>query len=103
MKAAPQREKVVEFLHKIRVEFLAEVAKGRSPEEVSKSMGAKIFKGGLMTLQTASMTLKSTTIAATTAAAAARGASASAVVVAGGSAAAPGPIGLIVSGVLFSA
>ena len=66
-------------------------------------MGARVFKGGMMTLQTASMTMKSTAIAASTAAASASGAGASAMVSAGGGAAAPGPLGLIVSGVIFSA
>ena len=49
------------------------------------------------------MTLKSTAMAATTATAAASGASTGAILGGAGSAAAPGPIGLIVSSVIFSA
>ena len=54
----------------------------------------------MTTLQTSSMALKSTSIAAATVAAQTSGQS---VAMAGGAAAAPGPIGLIVSGVIFSA
>ena len=56
-----------------------------------------------MTLQTASMSLKSTSIAVATATASASGASTATVLSAGGAVAAPGPIGLLVSGVFFSA
>ena len=93
----------MKFLHKIRLEFLEEVAKGRTPEEVGKSMGTQMFQGGMMTLQTASMTLKSTSIAAATAAASMGGGGAATMMTAGGTAAAPGPIGLIITGVIFSA
>lgn len=46
----PSKEKVVEFLKTIRIQFLAEVAKGRTPEEVGESFGKKVFSGGMMTM-----------------------------------------------------
>ena len=95
----PSREKVIEFLQKVRAEFLAEVAKGKDGVEVSKTIGKQVFKGGMTTLQTAAMTLKTSGIAAATASASGT----TSTLAAGGCAAAPGPIGLIVSGVIYSA
>lgn len=99
----PSKDHTVQYLQRLRQEFLAEVAKGKNPEDVSDTMGSKVFKGGMTTMQTASMTLKTSSIAAATAAAQASGAGSGAMLSAGGGAAAPGPIGLIVSGVIFSA
>ena len=99
----PSKEHTVQYLKKLRLEYLAEVAKGKKPHEVLNYMSNRVFKGGMTTMQTASMTLSSSSIAAATAAAKATGASTGAVLSAGGSAAVPGPMGLIVSGVIFSA
>lgn len=98
-KKTPKKEEVIEYLNNLRQLYLDEVAKGRDPDEVSSSLSSKIFSGGMTTMQAASMSIKSTTIAATTAAQA----TTTATVSGGLSAAAPGPLGLIVSGAVFSA
>ena len=50
MEEAPSREKVVEYLKNLRTEFLKQVAEGGDPAAVSKSMGAQVFEGGMVTL-----------------------------------------------------
>lgn len=82
---------------------MAEVAKGKNEEDVAWRIGGKVFDGGVNIMQTASMSLATSSIAAATTAAQATGASTAHILSAGGSAAAPGPTGLIVSGVIFSA
>ena len=66
-------------------------------------MGSKVFQGGMDIMQTASLTLQASSLAAATSAAQASGAGAGAIIGAGSLAAAPGPIGLILTGVIFSA
>lgn len=66
-------------------------------------MGKHVMKGGMMTVEAASMTLYGTKIATATAAASASGANASIMLSAGGIAAVPTVFGLIASGVIFSA
>lgn len=46
----PTREAVIQFLTKLRTEFLEQVAEGKTPEEVSESMGIRVFKGGVKTM-----------------------------------------------------
>ena len=90
-------EKTIEFLRQLRAEFLAAVAQGQSPKEVSETMGTRVFQAGMFTLDTASMSMCSTNIGLAAHSAAESGASS---VLA---AAAPGPIGLIITGVIFTA
>ena len=48
--SAPSKQDTVEYLQTLRGEFLAEVAQGKKPEDVSENMGSKVFKGGMTTL-----------------------------------------------------
>mmetsp|Transcript_40718 Transcript_40718/g.53413 ORF Transcript_40718/g.53413 Transcript_40718/m.53413 type:complete len:81 (-) Transcript_40718:948-1190(-) len=60
----PSREKTVEYLKSLRKEFLAEVAAGKSPEELAESMGERVFKKGVKTMGGAAITLRSTAVTA---------------------------------------
>ena len=66
-------------------------------------MGKTVVKGGMMTVEAASMTLYGTKIAAASASATVSGASSGAIFTASAGAAVPTVLGLIVSGVIFSA
>ena len=90
-KKSPKREQVIEYLENLRLQFLEEVEKGRDPEEVSDTLGKQVFSGGMTTLKVTTLSMRSTAI----------------VTSAGMSttltSAAPGPLGLIISGVVFTA
>ena len=96
----PSKEETVEYLKKLRSEFLAEVAKGKNPEELAESCGDKMFVKGVKTMKVASLTIQSTTISASVAASTATGAT---VCSSACSVATPGPIGIIIVGVIYSA
>lgn len=71
----------------MRLEFLAEVEKGKNPEKVSKTLGFKLYQSGMIAMQSTLMTAKG--------AAAGLGAGI------GGTT--PGPLKLIVGGIIYTA
>ena len=96
----PSKEQTIEYLKKLREEFLEEIANGKSAEELAESMGEKVFNKGVITMKGAALTVKATTMGASVAAATAAGTTAGA---AATSVAVPGPLGILAVGVIYSA
>jgi len=60
----PKREDVIKFLEAIRQEFMEAVKKGDAEvDKVVMSLGQRIFRGGLLTIQMSAITYKSATTA----------------------------------------
>lgn len=55
----PKREDVIKFLNAIRKEFMDAIAKGdQDVDKVINSLGQRIFRGGLLTIQMSAITYK---------------------------------------------
>jgi hypothetical protein len=60
----PQREDVIKFLETIRAEFIEAVKKGDAEvDKVVMSLGQRIFRGGLLTIQVSAISYKGITTA----------------------------------------
>ena len=83
----PSKQEIVKFLQELRLDFLAQVEKGKNPEKVSRTMGFKIYQGGMIALQTSLLSAKG--------AAASLGAGVGGVT--------PGPFKFLVGGLIYTA
>ena len=99
----PKKEEIVTFLTKIREEYMRQKAEGKSEAEIQASLGGKIFRGGMLYIQTTSMTVHGIMAgqAATTAVAA--GSTMTGAAVVGSANLLPGPAKFVLGGMIATA